>query len=254
MYIQGLKILEWLHAPSPACQLTNLAPFRSSTSLQKHRLHCWASTPTAYAMSFTAPVISPPAPPLWARIRQQTLVYHEVTFFFASNDPQTIIDFWRSFITQWGGGIEYGREIHTEITWPGWYVHGGFFCCDYTPHLNPEDPRSTTIAANEENKFSYILRHRMVTKSVCTVTYLLDHASLLISQGVTIRLIGVQFNARYPHLASLPSRYQSWWYELNEDQDEDYSTVEDLHRWRQAATILNAIGGNNSNGSSHSLR
>ena len=94
----------------------------------------------------------------------------------------------------------------------------------------------------------------MVSKSVCTVTYLLDHASLLMGQGVTIRLMGVESIARYPHLAGLPSRYQSWWYELNEDQDEDYSTVEDLHRWRQAATIRNAIGGNNSNGSSHSLR
>jgi hypothetical protein len=177
-----------------------------------------------------------------------------VTFFFASDDPQTIIDFWNGFIIQWGCGIEYGREIHTEITWPGWYVHGGFFCCDHTPHLSPEDPRSITIAANEENRFSYILRHRMVSKSVCTVTYLLDHASLLMGQGVTIRLMGVESIARYPHLAGLPSRYQSWWYELNEDQDEDYSTLEDLHRWRQAATIQNAIGGNNSNGSSHDLR
>jgi hypothetical protein len=26
-------------------------------------------------------------------IRQQTPVYHEVTFFLASNDPHTIIDF-----------------------------------------------------------------------------------------------------------------------------------------------------------------
>ena len=79
MYMKGLKLLEWLHAPRPACQLTNLAPFQTGTSLQKHRLHCWASTPTAYVMSFTAPVI-----------RQQTPVYHEVTFFFASNDPHTI--------------------------------------------------------------------------------------------------------------------------------------------------------------------
>ena len=202
-------------------------------------------------MSSIVPVVSPPAPPAWARNQQRTVVYHDVACFMASDELQTITNFWDTFISAWGSGIEYGREIHTEVTWPGWHVYGGTYWFDYSPHLNPEDPRSTTIAANEENRFSYILRHRMVSKSVRTVTNLLDHASLLRAQGVTIRLMGVESNARYPHLAGLPSRYQSWWYELNEDQDEDYSTLEDLHRWRQAATIQNAISGNNSNGSSH---
>ena len=169
----------------------------------------------------------------------------------ASNELQTITNFWDTFINAWGSRIEFGRAIHTEITWPGWHVYGGTYWVDYSPHLNPEDPHSTTIAANEENRFSYTLRHRMVSKSMCTVTYLLDHALLLRGQGITINFMGVSSNACCPHSAGLPSCYQSWWYELNEDQDEDYSTLEDLLWWRQAATIPNAISGNNSNGSSH---
>ena len=202
-------------------------------------------------MSFTAPVVPPPAPPEWARLRQQTVVFYEVSFFMASDEVQTIRDFWTTFISAWGCGIEYGREINTEIGGPRWHVHGGFHCNDYSAHLNSEDPRSTSIKANEDGRFSYILRHKIVSKSVGTYSYLQDHAALLISQGVTIRLMGVSTNTRYPHLAGLPSRYRSWWYELNEDQDEDYSTLEDLLQWRQAATIPNAISGNNANGSSH---
>ena len=247
----GAKYLEWLHAPSSACL---------------HRpitlAYCWATTTTEQAallghhlqhdtMSFTAPVVPPPAPPEWARLRQQTVVFYEVSFFMASDEVQTIRDFWTTFISAWGCGIEYGREINTEIGGPRWHVHGGFHCNDYSAHLNSEDPRSTSIKANEDGRFSYILRHKIVSKSVGTYSYLQDHAALLISQGVTIRLMGVSTNTRYPHLAGLPSRYRSWWYELNEDQDEDYSTLEDLLQWRQAATIPNAISGNNANGSSH---
>ena len=204
-------------------------------------------------MSFIAPVVSPPAPPAWARNQQRTVVYHEVALFFASDEVQTIINFWDTFISEWGCGIEYGRESCTEITWLGWHVYGGTYWFDYRPYLNPEDPHSITIAANEDNRFSYILKHRLVSKSVCTVTYLLQHAASFRRQGNTIRLLGVDSIARYPHLSGLNSCYKSWWYELNEDQDEDYSTWEDLHRWRQAADIPNAITGNNTDGSSHNI-
>ena len=42
-------------------------------------------------------------------IRQQTPVYHEVTFFFASNDPHTIIDFGRSFTLN---GFKSSAPVH----------------------------------------------------------------------------------------------------------------------------------------------
>ena len=204
-------------------------------------------------MSFTAPIVIPPAPPAWARNRQRTLAYHEVVFFFASDEIQTIKDFWDTFITQWGCGIEYGREIFTEITWPGWHVYDGTYWFDYRPYLNPEDPTCTSIAANENRRFSYILKHRLISKSVCTGSYLAQHAYSYMRQGITMRLLGVSENARYPHLSGLASRHQSWWYELSEDQDEDFSTLEDVLQWRQAATIPNAITGNNTNGSSHNV-
>ena len=206
-------------------------------------------------MSFIAPVISPPAPPPWARNQQRTLVYHEVAFLLASDEIQTITQFWDTFVSEWGCGIEYGREIYTEITWPGWHVYGGTYWFDYRSYLQPEDPSSRTIAANEDNKCSYILKHRIVSKSVCTFTYLLQHIAELRWQGNTIRIMGLSTNSRYPLLSHAQggSSNQSWRYELNEDQDEDFSTLEDLHQWQQAADIPNSIGGNNTDGSSHNV-
>ena len=208
------------------------------------------------SMSFTAPIVPPHAPPPWAHQRQTTVVYHEVAFFCAGDDPQTIVNFWDSFLKDCGCGIEYGRQIHTEITWPGWHVYNGTYWFDYRPYLNRGDPTHITISRNEDNRFSFILKHRVVSKSPMTAHHLLRHAELRRAQlGDEIRVMGVSSNTRHPllSLSQGGSCNQSWRHELSEDQDEDFSTQEDLNQWQHAANIPNAIAGNNANGSSHDV-
>ena len=207
-------------------------------------------------MSFAAPIVPPPAPPPWAHERQTTVVYHEVAFLLAGDDPQVIINFWESFLKNWGCGIEYGRPIYTEITWPGWHVYGGTYWFDYKPYLNRGDPTHKTISRNEDNRFSFILKHRVVSKSPKTAHHLLKHAEQRRAQlGDEIRVMGVRANTRHPFLTLSQggSCNISWIHELSEDQDEDFSTQEDLNQWQQAASIPNAIAGNNTNGSSHNV-